>query len=128
MAEADDARQQVRGPHVAAGQSDLGEQEREPGGGSAIRKIGGEREDGPGPGRHAVQGGDDGERASRRARTTWPVIRLKSRSWAVSMARVAPMMSSTSPPEQKPRPSPARTRARTARSRDSWASRSRRSA
>lgn len=47
-----------------------------------------------------------GKEVSRIARGTYPVIRLKSSSCPVSMASVAPMISSRSPPLQKPRPLP----------------------
>lgn len=96
--------------------------------GSATRKSAASASTAPAPAATPCTAAITGNGHSRTARTTCPVIRLKSRSSAVSMARVAPMISSTSPPEQKPRPSPASTRARTARSRDSSASRSRRSA
>ena len=51
---------------------------------------------------------------SRRIRsTTAPVMRVKSRRVRESAPRRAPMISSTSPPEQKPRPSPVITSTRT---------------
>ncbi|CAM5610329.1 hypothetical protein SRIMM317S_04056 [Streptomyces rimosus subsp. rimosus] len=96
--------------------------------GSAMRKSAASASTAPAPAATPWTAAITGNGHSRMARTTWPVIRLKSRSRPVSMARVAPMISSTSPPEQKPRPSPPRTRARTDRSLDSSASRSRRSA
>src|SRR5205807_5295427 len=44
-------------------------------------------------------------------RMSAPVMRVNDRSWAVSCFSSSPMMSSTSPPEQNPRPSPVIGRA-----------------
>ena len=65
---------------------------------------------------------------SRSALTTAPVMRVNSSSSAVSMCCSSPMISSTSPPEQKPRPAPVRTSTRASPRWGSSASRSRRSA
>ena len=50
---------------------------------------------------------------SRSALTTLPVIRVNSSSSAVPISCSGPMISSTSPPEEKPRPSPVITSTRT---------------
>src|SRR2546428_7339611 len=60
--------------------------------------------------------------------TTEPVIRVKSSSPRGSIFSSSPMISCTSPPEQKPRPWPVMTRTRTSSRCGSSARRSRRSA
>ncbi len=65
---------------------------------------------------------------SRSALTTLPVMRVNSRSSAVPMSCSGPMISSTSPPEQKPWPSPPKISTRTSPRAGSSAMRSRRSA
>src|ERR1043165_6767597 len=59
MAEADDARQQVRRAHVGAAQADLREDEAEPGGGGGDPQIGRARDHRPGADRGAIDRGDD---------------------------------------------------------------------
>lgn len=66
---------------------------------------------------------------SRRLRVHWPVMRANSYTSLVSRVSSSPMMSSTSPPEQKPRPLPRSTSTRTSSARSaSSAMRSRMSA
>ena len=65
---------------------------------------------------------------SRSARTTDPAMRVNSSRPAVSIDCSAPMISTTSPPEQNPLPLPAMTRTRVSPRWGSSASRSRRSA
>src|SRR4029450_7776691 len=65
---------------------------------------------------------------SRISRTTAPVMRVNSSSVRWSEPSSAPMISCTSPPEQKPRPAPVITSARTSSRWGSSASTSRRSA
>ena len=65
---------------------------------------------------------------SRSAFTTAPVIRVNSSSCAGAIFRSSPMISSTSPPEQNPRPCPASTTTRTSPRCGSSARMSRRSA
>ena len=65
---------------------------------------------------------------SRSAFTTAPVIRVNSSSCAAAIFCSSPMISSTSPPEQNPRPCPVMTTTRASPRCGSSASRSRRSA
>jgi hypothetical protein len=69
-----------------------------------------------------------GSGQSRIALTTEPLIRVNSSSSAAGIRWSAPMISSTSPPEQKPRPSPVSTSTRASPQCGSSTSRSRRSA
>ena len=66
--------------------------------------------------------------AARMARTRSPVMRVKSRSSGIAIRVSGPMISCTSPPEQKFPPAPEITTARTSRSYTSARNKSRSSA
>ena len=65
---------------------------------------------------------------ARIARTRSPVMRVKSSSSGIAILVSGPMISCTSPPEQKLPPAPENTTARTSRSYTSARNRSRNSA
>ena len=67
----------------------------------------------PAPATVPLSAATTGRRHCRIARMRSPVSRVNSSSPAASRANSAPMMSSTSPPEQKARPLPVMTIART---------------
>jgi hypothetical protein len=82
----------------------------------------------PAPAATPLTAATTGSGSSRRPRTTAPVMRVNSSSSRVPIAWSGPMMSRTSPPEQKPRPLPVSTSTRGPSRWGSSASRSRRSA
>ena len=113
---ADDPRQDRAGAHVRARQADAGEQEGGLGVGRGEPQVAGHRHDRPGAGADAFDRGDDRLRAAAHrphqvAGHPGEVEQARRASILVS----GPMISWTSPPEQKLPPAPVSTTAFTSR-------------
>ena len=80
---------------------------------AAIRKSQAAAITAPAPATVPFRAATIGRRQRRMLRMTSHVMRVNSRSPRASREKSAPMMSSTSPPEQNPRPAPVKTIART---------------
>jgi hypothetical protein len=106
---ADDARQHRAGAHVAAGQADAVEQERRLRRAPCPGAVGRQRHHGAGPGAHAVDGGHDGLRAHAHGLDQVAGHAGEHQQLGRLQRVSGPMISCTSPPEQKLPPSPVIT-------------------
>ena len=111
--EADHARQQRARAHVGAGQADAHEQERELAARRRVAHVGGQAIIAPAPVQTPSIAAMIGCGQPRIALTRSPVMRVNASSSGMSILTSGPMISCTSPPEQKLPPSPVNTTALT---------------